>query len=120
MDVSTPALDAAATAAPGAAVAPASSRAAAKSARDFEAVFIGQMTKTMMETVETKGPFSGGHGEEMFRGVLAEQLGGAITARGGIGLAPAVMKQIIALQEAAGQEATGQEAAGPGGADDAR
>ena len=89
------------TVAPTVPPATASREAAAKSARDFEAVFIGQMTRTMMETVEAEGPFSGGHGEEMFRGVLAEKLGGAIAARGGIGLAPAVMKQIIALQEAA-------------------
>lgn len=72
--------------------------AAAKSARDFEAVFIGQMTKMMMETAQVQGDFTGGHGEEMFRGVLAEQLGGTIAARGGLGIAPVVMKQLIALQ----------------------
>lgn len=84
---------------PPAGASPASAeKAAAKSAHDFEAVFVGQMTKMMMESVETQGQFGGGHGEEMFRGVLAEQLGGAITARGGLGLAPAVMKQIIAMQ----------------------
>lgn len=82
--------------------------AAAKSARDFESVFVGQMTKIMMETVETKGDFTGGHGEEMFRGVLAEKLGGVIVARGGLGLAPAVMKQIIALQGGAPQSVTPQ------------
>ena len=72
--------------------------AAAKAAHQFEAVFIGQMTKIMMETVQSDGPFSGGHGEEMFRGMLGEQLGTVISARGGIGLAPAVMDQIIKLQ----------------------
>lgn len=72
--------------------------AAQKTARDFEAVFIGQMTQLMMESVPTDGEFSGGHGEEMFRGVLAEKLGTAIAKRGGIGLAPKVMEQIIKLQ----------------------
>lgn len=67
-------------------------------AREFEAVFIGQMTKIMMETVPTDGPFTGGHGEEMFRGVMAEQLGDAIAKRGGIGLAPAVLAQILKMQ----------------------
>ena len=86
------------TTAVAATVVPAIDQAAAKSARDFESVFVGQMTKMMMETVETEGSFTGGHGEEMFRGVLAEQLGGTIAARGGLGIAPAVMKQIIALQ----------------------
>lgn len=86
---------------PGVAAAPATAAKAdpaAKAARAFEAVFIGQMTKIMMETVQSDGPFSGGHGEEMFRGVLGEQLGTVISARGGIGLAPVVMDQIIKLQ----------------------
>lgn len=68
-----------------------------ETAQAFEAVFIGQMTQLMLESVEP-GEFSGGHGEEMFRGVMAEQLGTAIAAKGGIGLAPAVMDQIIRLQ----------------------
>ena len=72
--------------------------AARKTARDFEAVFIGQMTQMMMETAQPEGDFAGGHGEEMFRGVLAEKLGTAIAKRGGIGLAPAVLDQIIKLQ----------------------
>ncbi len=69
-----------------------------RTAREFEAVFIGQMTRLMMDSAEVDGPFSGGHGEEMFRGVLAEQLGTEITKRGGLGLAPAVLDQIIRLQ----------------------
>ncbi|MCD2317081.1 rod-binding protein [Sphingomonas sp. IC-11] len=72
--------------------------AAQKTAKDFEAVFIGQMTQLMFESVG-EGEFSGGHGEQMFRGVLAEKLGGAIAERGGIGLAPKVLEQIIKLQE---------------------
>lgn len=81
-----------------AAAAAGSDAAARKTARDFEAVFIGQMAGMMMETAQPEGDFSGGHGEEMFRGVLAEKLGTAIAARGGIGLAPAVLAQIIRLQ----------------------
>ena len=72
--------------------------AAARSAREFEAVFLGQMTQLMLESAPANGEFSGGHGEQMFRGVLAEKLGAAIAARGGVGIAPAVMDQIIALQ----------------------
>lgn len=75
---------------------------AAKSARAFEAVFLGQMAQMMMGTVDTDTPFSGGHGEEMFRSVLAEQLGTAMAAKGGIGLAPTVMDQIIKLQGGSG------------------
>lgn len=72
---------------------------AARLAREFEAVFVGAMTKLMIETADVSNEFSGGHGEEMFRGIMAEQLGGEIAKRGGIGLAPSVMDQIIRLQE---------------------
>jgi peptidoglycan hydrolase FlgJ len=70
----------------------------ARTARDFEAVFIGQMTKLMMESAGSDGVFTGGHGEEMFRGVLAEEMGKSIAQRGGLGLAPAVAAQIIRMQ----------------------
>lgn len=74
-------------------------KAAVDAARAFEAVFLGQMAKLMMESVETGDEFSGGHGEEMFRGVLAETLGTEMAKRGGVGLAPAVLEQIIRMQE---------------------
>lgn len=77
----------------------AQSRAAAeKTAREFEAVFAGAIAKLMLESVEVNDSFGGGHGEEMFRGVLAEQLGSEITSQGGLGLAPAVLQQILRLQ----------------------
>lgn len=69
-------------------------------AKNFEAVFLGQMTRLMLESVQQgDGEFSGGHGEEMFRGILAEKLGNAIAEKGGIGLAPVVLDQIIKLQQ---------------------
>lgn len=71
--------------------------AAKKTAKDFEAVFLGQLTKLMLENVEP-GEFSGGHGEEIFRGVLAERIGDEIARKNGIGLAPAVFDQIIKMQ----------------------
>ena len=74
------------------------SASAQKTAREFEAVFLGQMMQIMMESMPADGEFGGGHGEQMFRGVLAEKLGTAVAARGGIGLAPAVLDQIIKLQ----------------------
>lgn len=73
----------------------------AGTAREFEAVFVGQITKLMMEMVETDDGFSGGHAEEMFRGILAEQMGNEIAKRGNFGLAPAVMEQMIKMQEGA-------------------
>jgi Rod binding domain-containing protein len=69
-------------------------------AREFESVFLGQMVKTMMESVQSDGEFNGGQGEEMFRGVLAEKLGTEMAKRGGIGLAPTVIEQMVKMQEA--------------------
>ncbi|WP_189620450.1 rod-binding protein [Novosphingobium colocasiae] len=73
-------------------------RTPAAVARQFEAVFAGQITKILMESVEQDDAFSGGHGEEMFRGVLAEQIGNSIAAGKGLGIASAVEAQIIRLQ----------------------
>jgi Rod binding domain-containing protein len=70
----------------------------AETAKNFEAVFLGQMTQMMLESVE-KGEFNGGAGEDMFRGVLAEKLGTEMANRGGIGLAPAVLDSILKLQQ---------------------
>ena len=70
----------------------------AQTAKDFEAMFLGQMTKMMLESVE-KGEINGGAGEEMFKGVLAEKLGTEIASRGGVGLAPAVLDSILKLQQ---------------------
>ncbi|WP_445193058.1 rod-binding protein [Sphingomonas sp. Tas61C01] len=71
---------------------------AASTAEAFEAVFLGQMAQLMIGSLDSDGEFSGGHAEEMFRGVLGEQIGTAMAKRGGIGLAPLVMEQIIKLQ----------------------
>jgi flagellar protein FlgJ len=68
-------------------------------AQDFESVFLGQMMKTMLETGAPEGDFTGGQGEEMFRGVLAEKLGTEMAKRGGIGLAPVVLDQMMKMQE---------------------
>lgn len=71
-------------------------------AQDFEAVFIGQMTKLMLESAPPADDFSGGHGEALFRGVLAEQLGSAIARNGGIGIADSVLAEIVELQQSGG------------------
>ena len=77
---------------------------AKQTAEKFEAVFLGQMTQLMMESVEMGDQFSGGHGEAMFRGVLAEKLGTEMAKTGGIGLAPSVLAQIIKMQGESGHD----------------
>jgi flagellar protein FlgJ len=78
---------------------PANRAEAKKLAQDFEGVFAGQVVKVMMETAETRHDFTGGAGESMFRGLLAEQIGNQIAAKGGLGIAAAVEAQIIKMQE---------------------
>ena len=74
--------------------------AAERKAREFEAVFASQVAKLMLESVEVDESFGGGHGEEMFRGIMAEELGKSIAEGGGVGIAPAVLEQILKLQGA--------------------
>ena len=74
---------------------------AQNTAREFEAVFLGQMTKLMMESIEP-GDFSGGHCEEMFRSLLAEDLGREMAKGRGIGLSDKVMAEIVRLQSEGG------------------
>ena len=76
-----------------------SRRDIAETAEQFEAVFLGEMSKLMLESVELGDEFSGGHAEQIFRGMMAEKLGGEIARRGGMGLAPMVMEQMIRMQE---------------------
>jgi len=97
MDIAAPSTPAAVAAAPATPSRP-RGKTAAETAQAFEAVFVGQITKMMMDTAEVSDTFGGGHGEEMFRGVLAEQLGTTIAKGGGIGLSSVVMKEIVRLQ----------------------
>ena len=69
-----------------------------QTAENFEAVFLGQMTQLMLESVEQGDDFNGGAGEQMFKGVLAEKLGTQMAKQGGIGIAPVVLDQILKMQ----------------------
>jgi peptidoglycan hydrolase FlgJ len=82
---------------------PANGPTPAETARDFEAVFLGQVSRIMMETVDP-GAFSGGHAETMMQSIMAEQVGREMARRGGIGIAPVVLDQIIALQGGADKD----------------
>lgn len=70
-------------------------------AQDFEAVFISEMIKPMFEELKTDGPFSGGKGEEVFRGMMLQEYGKIMAETGDIGIADEVKKTLISIQEAA-------------------
>lgn len=69
-------------------------------ARDFEAMFIAEMVKPMIESVPVDDMFGGGKGEDVFRGLLTQEYGKKMAAAGGIGLASHVRDAMIKLQNA--------------------
>ncbi|VAW00699.1 hypothetical protein MNBD_ALPHA01-1877 [hydrothermal vent metagenome] len=72
---------------------------ARETAESFEAVFLSQILKSMSMGIKTDGPFGGGHGEDIFRDVLNEEIANQISRNGGIGLSDAVYREILKNQE---------------------
>jgi len=72
---------------------------ARKVAREFEAVFLGQMLQPMFANINAVEPFGGSSSEKMWRTMQVEEFGKAIAKSGGIGLADTVFREIIKTQE---------------------
>lgn len=72
-----------------------------QAAQDFESVYIAQMLAPMFNTVEVDPEFGGGNAEETWRGLMVEEMGKQIARSGGLGLAPAVEREMLRLQEVA-------------------
>lgn len=71
-------------------------KAARKVAREFEAMFVGMMLKSMRDTVGKNELTGGGKGEEIFQSMLDQEYATAIaTSQGGIGLAAMIEKQLV-------------------------
>ena len=65
----------------------------------FEASFLTTVLQTMFKDVQTEPtPFSGGPGEDMWKGFLAEQMASSMAKRGGIGIAKSVEREMLKLQ----------------------
>lgn len=71
-------------------------------AEEFEAVFLAQMASHMFTDVEG-GMFSGGPAEENYRAMLHQEFGKALAKSGGVGIADAVMREMIRMQEGSSQ-----------------
>ncbi len=69
--------------------------------QDFEGVYMSQMVSHMYEGVEVDPQFGGGVGEETMRSLLVNEYGKKMASAGGIGLAAAMKKQLLAAQEEA-------------------
>ncbi len=63
-------------------------------ARDFEAVFINYLLKTMRKGVIKSDIFGNVKGEEIYRSLMDERLSEEIAKAGGIGLAEMIIKEL--------------------------
>lgn len=75
-------------------------KALERQATEFEAVYLAEMLKPMFEGLRNDGPFGGGFGEDVGRSLQVQEFGKAIARNGGVGLANAVRKELLAAQEA--------------------
>ena len=70
-----------------------------EAAQEFESVFLGEMLRPVFEQLETDGLFGGGSGERMYRSLLVQEYGRAIARTGTVGVAEAVEREMLKLQE---------------------
>jgi Rod binding domain-containing protein len=70
-----------------------------QTAEEFEAMFLAQMLAPIFDSLGSDGLFGGGGGERMFQPLLVQEYGKAIAANGGVGIADAVQREILKLQE---------------------
>ncbi len=72
-------------------------------AREFEAVFLQEMFSSMFTGLEEGGTYGSGPGADTWKSMLVEQYAKGVSDAGGIGIAAAVKRELIALQEGAMQ-----------------
>jgi Rod binding domain-containing protein len=71
---------------------------AEKIAKDFEAMVLSSLLAPLFESLETDGLGGGGAGEQAFRPLLVQEYAKGIAANGGIGVADAVLKELLRAQ----------------------
>lgn len=70
-----------------------------ETAQGLEANFFQTMLGSMFEGVSGEGPMGAGPGQDAWRGMLIENYGQTIAAKGGIGLAPQIYREMLRHQE---------------------
>jgi Rod binding domain-containing protein len=75
------------------------SEAAREAAVEFEAVFLSEMLSPVFEDLESDGLFGGGSGERIYRSLLVQEIGRSMARAGGVGIADAVQREMMKLQE---------------------
>ena len=72
---------------------------ARKTGVEFEQMFLAQMLQPIFDALPSDSIFGGGAGERLFRSFQVDEYAKAITRTGGIGIADAVTRHLITLQE---------------------
>ncbi len=73
--------------------------AAHKTAQEFEGYFLSQFVERMFQGVPKDKLAGSGNSEEIFRGLMSQEYGKSMSARGGIGIADQVYREILKTQE---------------------
>lgn len=74
-----------------------SPEAARKAAQSFEAYFLAQFVGRMFQGVPKDA--LDGDGQDIYRSMLAQEYGKAMAARGGLGIADQITREILKTQE---------------------
>lgn len=77
----------------------ASPETARRVAQEFEALFLAEMLSPVFESMDADGLFGGGEGEKIFRSMMVQEYGKAVAGAGGVGIADAVQREILRMQE---------------------
>ena len=76
-----------------------SANEAREAAEAFESIFLAQVLDQMFRGIKTDGLFGGGFSEGLYRSMMNEQVANSISRSGGVGIADAVYREILSLQE---------------------
>ena len=68
-------------------------------AQEFETMFVNQMLEQMTSGMKADPNFGGGPAEGIHRSMLNEEYAKQITKRGGIGVADAIYREMLRMQE---------------------
>jgi Rod binding domain-containing protein len=68
-------------------------------AQEFESFFLTQTLENMFAGIGSDTLFGGGQGEAVYRSLLLQEYGKAAAQAGGIGVADAVQREMLRMQE---------------------
>ncbi|MDJ0607571.1 MAG: rod-binding protein [Kiloniellales bacterium] len=70
-----------------------------RAAEEYEALFLAEMLAPIFEGIETEGLFGGGSAEKIYRSLMVREYGRSLSESGGVGIADAVERELLKLQE---------------------